>query len=111
MMVGPPPPPAPAFDTLPPDPDHPGSRLVPADGRVSIGGEQWTFRDIRSIAAPCGEPWVTAVSGPRPTVIAPARIGGDCTFSIGYASPSVIEEADEPPIVATGFGPARWGTA
>lgn len=106
------PPPAPDFLTLPPDPEHPGARLVPANGWVSIEGAEWHLSDIRSFVV-CGDcPRPVAFTGPRPTLTCPPRVDSiHCTFTIGTAPASVIEEADEPPIVSSGFGPARWGRA
>lgn len=115
MVAAPMPAPAVDFEALPAHPTIHGARLVPDDGRVSIDGEEWHFRDIRSIGLDSTRhPWPIAgeISGPHPALAAPARISPDCTFTVGFAPRSVIEDADEQPLVIGRLGaPAAWGRA
>ena len=112
IVAGPLPDPAPDFDTLPEDPDSPGLRLVPVNGRVSIRGEEWHFRSIWSFALhDAGYPWPVKFSGPDPTITMPGKCEKvDITISVGPKS--VLGEAEDPPFVIDrgGYIP-KWGQA
>lgn len=79
---------------------------------MTIAGEEWSFRDISSIRVDCGRPWPVVVSGSAPTIIMPCRIPPDLKITVTCASRSVIEEADERPLVIDRLGSvASWGLA
>jgi len=104
--------PSPAFETLSPHPAIPGARILPPDGRFSIDGEEWTVRGAKGVWLGADrEPAGFVEPGASIEVMRPWRMAPDCKISIGFASPSLIEEADEPPVVLTAFGPAKGGSA
>jgi hypothetical protein len=103
--------PAPDFETLSPHPRIAGARVLPADGRVSIAGEEWTIRGARAVFLMNDQPFPVDYTGAEIIVIAPVQIVTDCTFSISVAGVLRIEESDGPPVVLTAFGRAKIGEA
>ncbi len=104
--------PSPAFETLPEHPTVKRARVLPEDGRFTIDGEEWTVRGVAAVALGPDRRPALFVDRTAPTVeiMEPCRGAPKCTFSIGFASPSVIEESEDRPVVITAFGVARGGS-
>jgi hypothetical protein len=101
--------PAPDLETLRRD-EH-GAYLVPDGGRVSIAGEEWSFRDVGAFALPPdGSPFPVTITGPNPTMIAPCR-AMKVPIALGVAPASVIEASDDRPLVMSDLGVAKWGAS
>ncbi len=101
--------PAPDLETL--CRDKRGAYLVSPSGRVSIAGEEWSFRDVGAFALlPDGSPFPVTITGPNPTMIAPCR-ATEVPITFGVAPASVIEVSDDRPLVMSDLGVAKWGAS
>lgn len=81
--------PAPDFDTLPPDPEHPGARLDCAKPTENVQSGATRFKDVRSVAVDVGRLVLGTVPGRNPVVftptppVRPERINAQ--FAVGRA--------------------------